>query len=204
MFIQRPISDIAVGRPRRLVYGVGINDAPYLTTYCDEHGVEHRCPIYQRWRSLIQRVACPKFKATQPTYQDCTLEPSWYTFTTFRQWMCAQDWQDKQLDKDLLVQGNKHYGPDTCVFIDQALNKLLCLRGNARGTLPLGVSRCVIRGKQHIVAHCSFYGKSKNLGYFDTPEAAAEAYRKAKLAHIAELAASETNPRIKAALLRLF
>ena len=118
--------------------------------------------------------------------------------------MQSQDWQGKELDKDLRYQGNKHYGPDTCLFIPQELNKLLCLRHNARGELPLGVNYTTLHGKQYITAFCSFRAKSKNLGYFATIADAAEAYKTAKLAYIKELAEKETDPVIKDALLRLW
>lgn len=204
MFIEKPIPKVKLGKPRTLVYGIGINDAPYLTSFKDKEGKEHRCPFYSRWRSLIQRIADPKFLQKYPTYAGCSIDPSWLTFTNFRLWMQNQDWEGKHLDKDLRYQGNKHYGPDTCLFIKQELNKLLCLRGNARGALPLGVSTTTIHGKKYITAFCSFYSKTKNLGYFPTIEKAAEAYKKSKLQYIQELADAETNPVIKEALLRLF
>ena len=204
MFIERPLPKVKIGRPRALVYGIGINDAPYSIAYVDERGKEHRCPFYSRWRSLLQRVADPKFQEKYPHYKSCTIDPDWLRFTTFRVWMEKQDWEGKDLDKDLRYQGNKHYGPDTCLFIRQELNKLLCLRQNDRGSLPLGVTTTTIRGKKYITAFCSFYAKSKNLGYFDSVGEAAEAYKKAKLAYIKELADLESNPLIKEALLRLF
>lgn len=204
MFVETILSKVKLGRPRALIYGIGINDAPYSISYTDEQGKELRCPFYSRWRSLIQRVADPKFQEKYPNYKGCTIEPDWLRFMSFRSWMKNQDWKGKDLDKDLRYQGNKHYGPDTCLFIRQELNKLLCLRQNNRGAFPLGVSKTTIRGKQYITAFCSFYGKSKNLGYFSSVEEAALAYKKAKLDYIQELAATEKDPLIKEALLRLF
>lgn len=203
MFVERPLPEVKKGTPRTPICGIGINDAPYRISYIDEEGKEQRCPFYSRWRSLIQRIADPKIHQRYPTYANCTIEPAWLTFSNFKAWMEKQDWQDKALDKDLLVRGNKHYGPKTCVFVPQSLNKLLCLRENSRGEYPLGVSTCTIHGKKYITAFCSFYGKSKNLGYFDTVDAAAEAYKKAKRRYIEELAAVEPNPVVKEALLRL-
>lgn len=204
MFVERPLPAVKIGKPRTPVYGIGINDAPYAIAYKDEQGKEHRCPFYTRWRSLIQRIGDSKFHEQWPNYAECTIDPAWLTFTNFRTWMENQDWEGKELDKDLRYQGNKHYGPDTCLFIRQELNKLLCLRQRARGDLPLGVSTTTIRGKQYITAFCSFYAKSKNLGYFATVEDAAAAYKAAKLQYIQELADTETNPIIKDALLRLW
>lgn len=204
MFEERPIPFVKKGKPRNLVHGIGINDAPYLISYIDDQGKEHRCPFYSRWRSLLQRITDTKLQEKYPTYIGCTIEPSWLVFTNFRAWMQKQDWQGKELDKDLKYQGNKHYGPDTCLFIRQELNKLLCLRRNARGEFPLGVSTSTIRGKPYITAFCSFRAKSKNLGYFKSVEEAAAAYKTAKLAYIKELSEEETNPIIKDALQRLW
>ena len=204
MFVERPLPTVKIGRPRTPIYGVGINDAPYLTSFIDEHGKEHRCPFYSRWRSLLQRVLDPKAHKKHPTYAKCTIDPDWLIFSKFRAWMQSQDWQGKELDKDLRYQGNKHYGPDTCLFITQELNKLLCLRQNARGELPLGVNFTTIHGKQYITASCSSRAKPKSLGYFASVEDAAAAYKIAKLAYIKELAEEETDPIVKEALLRLW
>lgn len=201
MFVERPVEN--VGRPRRLVHGIGVNDAPYFTTSYDSEGKEHRCPYYSKWRSMLERIASPKMHAKYPTYAGCTIEPAWLVFSNFRAWMETQNWQERDLDKDLRVQGNRHYGPDTCMFIPQSLNKLLCVKAASRGEYPLGVSSCVINGKKYITAFCSFYGKHKNLGYFKTVEEASAAYKTAKLAYIQELATNETDPQIKAALLRI-
>jgi hypothetical protein len=202
MFVQKKLS----GKPpaqRRPILGVGINDADYVIGYRDVSGKKLKCPYYSVWTGILERCFNPKFHAKRPTYKDCTLAEDWKTFSKFKAWMEEQDWQGKVIDKDLLRQGNKHYGPDTCIFVSAALNNLLTLRPNERGDLPLGVSKSSMRGYSYYVASCSFYGKQTRLGYFKTPEEAAEKYREAKLGYIQELAAAEANPRIKAALLAL-
>ncbi|TKW65206.1 MAG: hypothetical protein DI616_15880 [Paracoccus denitrificans] len=198
MFEIRPAS-----RPKKPVYGVGINDADYVTTYVDANGKTVHCPYFAKWKSMLRRCYDPVYKAKRPTYEDCTVAPEWLTFSNFRKWMIQQDWVDKHLDKDLLVQGNKHYGPDTCVFVSGAINNLMCLRENRRGDLPLGVTKMGVNGCTYYVAACSMYGKQKRLGYFKTPEEAHAAYVVAKQAHIQELAGKEADPRIKKALLSL-
>ena len=43
-----------------------------------------------------------------------------------------------ELDKDILVKGNKIYSPEACRFVPQYINTLLTNAGAARGELPCG------------------------------------------------------------------
>ena len=59
-------------------------------------------------------------------YLDCSIHDDWYLYSNFKNWVLAHDvWRDLALDKDLLVVGNKMYGPDTCCLIPQWLNKFI-------------------------------------------------------------------------------
>ena len=192
------------GRPRKGIYGVGINDATYVTAYKDATGKTFICPFYSVWKGMLDRCFSKVTHVKHPSYIGCTLEDSWKVFSVFKLWMQTQDWKGKHLDKDLIAWDNKHYGPDNCLFISPALNNLLTLRNNHRGTLPLGVSVMTCKGYPYFVASCSFYGKQKRLGYFKTSQEAAQVYKDAKLKYIAELADQETDQEIKQALLNLF
>lgn len=202
MFIEIPASPHSYAR-RRLVMGMGVNDAPYLVRYKDHSGKTLTCPYYATWANMLERCT-QKFQDRRPSYQGCTVVDEWKRFSVFRSWMKSQPWKGRALDKDLLGQGGKHYSPQTCVFIPKALNNLLTLRQRARGDLPLGVSQTTINGSTYFVASCSFYGRQKRLGYFKSVEEAAKAYRKAKLGHIKDLANKEPDPRVKQALLNIY
>lgn len=201
MFQKRPITKYS---QRRLVHGVGINDAPYLVAYTDADGKRITCPFYQKWTALLQRCYSTAYQKTRPTYVGCTVEESWKTFSNFHAWMQNQDWQGKALDKDLLDKTSKHYGPDNCLFISPALNNLLCLHDAARGEYPLGVCFPTTKGNKRFLASISRFGKTTILGSFASINEAAEAYRIAKLSYISELAELETDPRVKQALLNLY
>lgn len=203
MFIQRPLEQPG-NKTRKLIHGVGINDANYVVGYQDSSGKAWSCPYYDRWRGMLNRCYSQKTHTRQPSYTTCTVVEPWKTFSNFRAWMETQDWEGKALDKDLLQWGNKQYGPDNCLFVSNAVNSLLALRGNNRGQYPLGVTRILVKEKyEYFEAKCSFYGTQKRLGQFKTVEEAAEAYKMAKLAYIAEVASTETDPRVKQALLAL-
>lgn len=203
MFKQKPVTKASVAI-RKSLYGVGINDAPYVTCIVGTDGKNITCPYYKVWTGMLSRCFSTKLHKTRPTYAGCTLERSWKSFMTFRDWMQQQDWQGKVLDKDILIQGNKHYGPETCVFVSRELNNLLTLRGNHRGPYPLGVSTTTTKGHTYFIASCSFYGKQKRLGYFKTVVDAAKAYQEAKLGYIQELASKEQNLKLKQALLNIW
>lgn len=203
MFIEKT-SLLKKGKPKTLIYGVGINDAKYLVGYKDSNGKSLSCPYYDRWRGMLGRCYSRSFHKRQPSYLGCTVEESWKTFSNFKLWMQSQDWEGKALDKDLLCWGNKHYGPEYCLFVSQEVNSLLALRGNHRGAYPLGVIRTGGDKYEYYEAKCSFYGKQTRLGTYKTPAEAAEVYKQAKLRHIAEVAQNEKDPRVKAALLALF
>lgn len=183
-----------------LLYGVGINDSDYLTRR-KINGKYWTCPFYSRWASILQRGYSSKYKAKFPTYKDVTVCEEWLTFSKFKSWMEQQDWKGKVLDKDLLVRGNKVYGPDTCIFIDEKINLFLCEQSNAKRDYPNGVSLCKgkIRAK----------GKGPNgeylfLGNFDTAEEAKEAWRLSKLNTAKILAATQTDERVIKALLERY
>ena len=88
----------------------------------------------------------------------------------FRAWMVEQDWKGKQLDKDLLVQGNKMYSPDTCVFVDGVVNNFLTDRAAARGEWPIGVIWHERAKKFMSQCNNPFTKKYEYLGYFHLPE----------------------------------
>lgn len=188
------------------VCGVGINDAGYVT----EKGVSiegkwkvvWRCPYYITWTSMLKRCYSEHYHKRQPTYVGCTVAGEWKTFSNFRSWMETQDWEGKQLDKDLLVEGNKEYGPDVCVFVTGAVNSFMADCGATRGNLPIGVSRS--GGKYR--AYCSnpFTKKKEYLGTFSCQEEAHIAWKAKKAEHAKRLAEEQTDDRVKKALLERY
>ena len=102
----------------------------------------------------------------------------------------------------MLVVGNKHYGPATCLFVSRQINSLTVLRPNARGDYPLGVIKSEHSGYTYFLARCSFYGKQRLIGSYKTPEEASLAYLKAKREYIVEIANRQTDSVLKSALMR--
>jgi hypothetical protein len=182
---------------KKLVYGVGINDANYVVKPTI-NGKRVVCPFYEAWKSMLRRCYSAKHQAKYPTYIGCSVVPEWLSFMAFRAWSLGQDWQGRDLDKDLLVQGNKVYGPQTCVFISSGLNKFTIDRAAARGEWPIGVDKQ--RGKFRASCCNPFSGKLENLGYYTCPDAAHEAWRSRKHELALQIAALHADPRIAKAL----
>jgi hypothetical protein len=156
------------------VFGIGINNADYQVSRKERVNgrwrMAWRCPYYARWMGMLARCRSVSTQRNRPTYKGCSICPEWVYFMTFRAWMMQQDWEGRQLDKDLLVEGNRVYGPETCRFIDQKLNTFLSDNKARRGEYPLGVHWC--NTTQRMIAKCwdSFSGKVTLLGYPATPE----------------------------------
>lgn len=184
----------------KLVYGVGVNDADY-PVYKYENGKQvWMCPYYQTWRSMLSRAYIDKYKQKHPTYQDVTVSEEWHSFMRFRAWMEAQDWEGKHLDKDILFQGNKVYSPDTCVFVDGAVNNFLTDSSATRGEWPIGVSWH--EPSQRFRSNCNnpFTKKNEHLGYFHCPNQAHLAWKKRKHEFACQLAEIHVDKRVADAL----
>lgn len=164
-------------KKRKLVCGVGINDANYTIAPTID-GKQVTCPYYSKWKSMLMRCYSLSYHVKYPTYADCVVCEEWKSFMAFLAWMSVQHWEDRELDKDVVVQGNKTYSPETCRFIPKQLNTLLTDSGGARGGWPIGVYFNKQNGKW--MAQARIDGKKKYLGLFDCPYKAHFAYRKFK------------------------
>lgn len=162
---------------KRLVYGHGINDADYQTSFRVE-GKERKCPFYVKWVEMLKHCYCPKYQAKFETYKKVVLCDDWHYFMSFKSWMETQDWVGRDLDKDLLTD-TAVYSPETCMLIPHTLNCFMTKSNKTRGAYPIGVS--YYKKYSNYASKISFNGKRKFLGYFDTAEEAHKAWQHSKL-----------------------
>lgn len=185
----------------RLVYGVGINDAGYITQKFENSGAGRKlvwiCPYYQVWRDMLKRCYSPSYQAMRPSYSGVQICQEWLKFSEFKRWMEGMDWHGRQLDKDLLSVNGKIYSPESCCFVSKRVNSFMTDRAADRGDWPIGVH--FDKGKKKFVAAISDIGK-KSLGTFETPEDAHEAWLSAKRLMAIQLSFSEPDPRVRSAL----
>jgi hypothetical protein len=188
----------------KLLYGVGINDADYnITKSIRADGrskIIWMCPLYRAWSNMLLRCYSERHRDKSPSYADCYVTSEWHRFSSFRAWALTQPWEGNEIDKDLLVKGNKIYSPDFCIFISQKLNCFLTDHAAGRGKWPLGV--CLYCNGKKFLAHCNNpnTGKCEYLGGFLSPAAAHEAWRRKKHEHALAYAEAQEDPRIADAL----
>ena len=198
---------------KKLVCGVGINDADYVVKVWETIGyVDGKqrkkliwsCPYHQVWSDMLRRCYSTKFQEKYPTYKGCTVSDEWLTLSVFKNWMEAQDWEGKQLDKDLLFEGNKVYSAETCVFVTNRVNTFTIDCGASKGIYPIGVYRN--KKDRKFVAQCrnQFTKKNEHLGYFTCEVEAHKAWLKRKLELAYLLAAEQTDQRIAKALIERY
>lgn len=164
----------------QLMYGVGINDADYIVIKGRRGDKRDACPFYEKWKSMLLRCyGSDAYKAKTPTYRDCYVCDDWLYFSNFKAWMETQDWEGKQLDKDLLVKGNKVYSPQTCCFLTRRVNMYLSAARSKKSSLLTGA---VLVWTGRYISQCNDEnGLSNHLGTFDTEIEAHNAWRAFKL-----------------------
>lgn len=142
---------------------------------------------YCLWKNLICRVYDKNKRKEYSTYKECSICDEWLTFSFFRKWVRDPKngyYIGCNLDKDILVKGNKVYSPDTCCFVPKEINMLFTKRQNHRGKYPIGVT--VVKNS-YISSLSTFYGR-KHLGCYKSPLDAFNAYKNAKERYIKKIA----------------
>lgn len=191
--------------------GVGINDADYVTVEYERYYVDGEskqrliwvCPFYKRWKGLLERCYSEKYHKKHPSYIGCKVTDEWLYFSNFKAWMETQDWQNNQLDKDLLVSGNKTYSPGDCVFVSGLVNSFIVNSDKSKGPYPVGVCFNKVLGK--FQALCSqLNDKQKHLGYFDSEVDAHKAWKAEKFRLACLLAEKQKDQRVAEALINKF
>ncbi len=184
---------------KKLVFGVGVNDADYVVQP-RVNGRQLMCPFYQTWTNMIRRCYDAKYKMKYTTYINCTACAEWHKFSEFKEWMAQQDWQGKRLDKDLLIKGNKVYSPEACVFIDGMTNNFVIESCTTKGDWLTGV--CLNKPAGKFSAQCSnpFSKKREHLGLFTCQEQAHLAWKRRKHELACQLADLQTDERVAKAL----
>ena len=192
MFQETQATIASISR-RRLVYGIGINDASYIVR--PVYPAKQMCPYYTVWSNMLSR--CYSSTRKDPAYLGCTVSKDWLTFSIFKEWMLSQDWEGNHLDKDIIEPSNKIYSSTTCCFVTPTINYLLIGKQRKRD-LPMGV---YTKGNKYTAA-CSLNNKKVYLGLFTTVVEAEKAYKTYKAKKLESILPSITNIPVRTGLTR--
>lgn len=189
------------------IYNTGyIGEGLYITK---ENGVQKES--YKTWFRMIRRCYDPYTLNTDKhrKYRDVTVCEEWHNFQNFAKWYEENyyevDGERTELDKDILVKGNKIYSPETCIFVPHSINSLFIKCDKVRGNLPIGVTMVNTKNGIKYRSRFNHFGKEILIGKFDSAEEAFSAYKIAKENHIKQIAKKYKNvipKRLHCAILR--
>lgn len=163
------------------IAGWGINDADYKVRTV-VNGKVTLCPFYRKWITIISRAYSEKSAVYRPPLVGNSIHSDWKYFSAFKLWMESKVWFGLEIDKDIIVKGNKEYGPTTCCFVPKYINMLISPNNKNSTGLPLGAvasAGCV--GRYNATSQG---GKSQYLGSFGDPMEAHRVWCLAKAKHI--------------------
>lgn len=174
----------------------------YGTGYLGEGGYDVRdcggklLPEYQAWSGMLGRCYSEAKLKVDPSYKGCSVHPNWHNFQVFAEWYTNQENYGKgyDLDKDILVQGNKVYSSKTCCLVPKEVNSGVKFRTG------FGISE---RPNGDFQVRVNVFGKRVSLGNFKDRELAKKAYLTHKVGYskmIAEKYKSELSLEVYLAL----
>lgn len=141
-------------------------------------------PAYRAWADMFSR----SYRGFSGAYIGVTVQEDWHNFQVFADWYYKQKGCDKnfELDKDLIVKGNRVYSADTCCLVPREINLSILNSRVCRGKLPLGVTKSS-KGSRYI-ARLHRHGESFHLGCFKSVEDAFLTFKIHKEAYLKSLA----------------
>lgn len=88
---------------------------------------------YTTWHAIAERCYSKKYKEKKNSYEGITMCEEWLNYQNFSKWYDENYYEVEgeriELDKDILVRGNKIYSPDTCIFVPSSINRAFILYG---------------------------------------------------------------------------
>ena len=174
---------------------------PYERRYCGVGYIgegEHKvCEngkdthIYKVWIGMLKR--CYDENANRYDLyggSGATVCEEWHNFQNFAEWYEENYYQvgneRMEIDKDILIKGNKIYSPQTCIIVPRTINSLFIKSNSIRGDYPIGVSKGRTEGK--FAVRYNYRGREKGLGEYFTIKEAFNVYKYFKENYIKEVA----------------
>ena len=157
-----------------LIYGVGSTEGVIT-----KEGGKH-FNYYKAWFKMLRRCYGDD-KFHKEHYYDCTVSDVFKSLPKFKEWCDQQKgylqsgWE---LDKDILVKGNKIYSPETCCFVPKEINSVFKQYKKRGVDLPQGVY--LAKDGRSFFARCSIGGKHRSSKWTSSQQEANLLYQEFK------------------------
>lgn len=145
------------------------------------------------WHSMRYRISPNKINSRNYAYKDVTICDEWLIFDNFYQWFKENYREGWQIDKDILIKGNRLYCPECCCFVPAFINSLFTKSNKIRGEYPVGVDFHCGRYRARLKKVVNHKRIRIDLGYFDSPEEAFNAYKREREKYFREVAEEYKN-----------
>lgn len=176
------------------VYNIGVIGVKYPTKINGK-----KVPEYIAWHSMLTRCYTKTYingENQYRKYEDVRVCDEWLLYENYYEWLHSQENFNKwysgthwNVDKDILIKGNKIYSPDTCFLVPDYVNTLFLKAEKSRGDYPIGVT---YKTRDNIFeAQCNVNGKETYIGRFTSAENAFNAYKNFKENIIKQVAQEE-------------
>lgn len=154
----------------------------------------HTTRSFQLYADVKQRTK-PNLTSARKSYEGCTND-----FVDFQEFaeFCNTEFgftmrrsnRFWNLDKDILVKGNKSYSKDTCIFVPNDINTVFLNHQSSRGDYPLGV-KLQNTGPNPLLSSYKDNGKNIYCGLFSDPLEAHRPWQQGKVKVLRGLAHRE-------------
>ncbi|MHA3546026.1 hypothetical protein [Yersinia enterocolitica] len=134
---------------------------------------------YIKWSSMLKRCYDTAWiEKYRPTYIGASVSERWLTFSNFYNDYQTGFFDGAVLDKDILFYGNKHYSPETCVWVPENINLIVVC--NPSENHLFGVTA----NKNSYSSSITITGETVTLGKFPTELDAHREWQSAKGQHL--------------------
>ena len=153
-----------------LIYGVG--DTGGVPTKLNGKHFKY----YKAWFKMLRR--CYGYDSFHKEhYSECSVSEDFKSLPKFKSWCEQQKGYNKddwELDKDILVGGNKIYSPETCCFVPKEINNAFKRYDKRKTDLPQGIH--LAKNGRSFVARCTVGGKNMSSKWVETVDEAVLLY----------------------------
>lgn len=162
-----------------------------------EFGTIENQYFFSLFTNMMNRVYNKNVHIVKPGYIGTNINISWHNFQNFCQWCLLNYYtinnEEMHLDKDLLFKYNKEYGPFTCTFLPQTINKIFARPTDiSKKELPTGITIRKERNYKIYESTCCYtingLHHKDHIGFYDTVEDAFSYYKEYKERVIKDIA----------------